>query len=145
MLDSVVLTCIDCAQSSCLSHTGVQRVRAWSMCGLIAKLSGRLLDSLKICSRIVDIHYWGCRFWSNVLKEDRGIIFGLTFVRGVKRTRLSALHAVGRFTPLFPLLCHTISVPWDQSTGLPIQHEGLGGVVSRSNFRNGGESALSWG
>ena len=43
---------------------------------------------------ILEILEWGRRIWSDISKEDRGVVFELGFVRGVKRLYLIALHEV---------------------------------------------------
>ncbi|KDR85535.1 hypothetical protein GALMADRAFT_368117 [Galerina marginata CBS 339.88] len=67
-------------------------IRAWIMCGFMAKSTGRHLVAMEFYSRVVNILDWGRRVWQNVSKDDRGVIFEKTFVRGVKRLRLAALH-----------------------------------------------------
>lgn len=41
---------------------------------------------------IFEILEWGRRIWSDISKTDRGVVFELSFVRGVKRLYLTALH-----------------------------------------------------
>ena len=60
----------------------------------MAKSTGKLLVSLEYYGRVIDVLDWGRRVWHNVPKDDRGAIFQPTFLRGVKRMRLSALSEV---------------------------------------------------
>lgn len=55
---------------------------------------GRHVAGVEFFTRAIDILEWGRRVWKDVPKDDRGAIFEVTFVRGVKRLYMSAMHQV---------------------------------------------------
>ncbi|KAF9524086.1 hypothetical protein CPB83DRAFT_839228 [Crepidotus variabilis] len=67
-------------------------VRAWMMRGFISSFLHESTPAVEFHSRAVDILDWGSRLWYNVLKEDRGVIFEKTFIRGAKRSLINAIH-----------------------------------------------------
>ncbi|EDR15294.1 uncharacterized protein LACBIDRAFT_291776 [Laccaria bicolor S238N-H82] len=67
-------------------------VRAWIIQAFIQNSFGRHTAGVEFFSRAVDVLEWGRRVWKDVPKDDRGAIFEVTFVRGVKRLYLSAMH-----------------------------------------------------
>jgi len=60
----------------------------------VESLNGNRAVGSEFYRHILEILEWGRRIWSDVSKEDRGVIFELSFVRGVKRLYLTALHEV---------------------------------------------------
>jgi len=60
----------------------------------MAKTNERQLVALEYYSRALEVLEWGLRKWENVPTTDRGAIFEMTFIRGVKRLRLIALQEV---------------------------------------------------
>ena len=64
------------------------------MQAFVESLNGNRAVGSEFYRHILEILEWGRRIWSDVSKEDRGVIFELSFVRGVKRLYLTALHEV---------------------------------------------------
>lgn len=67
-------------------------IRAWVMSGFMASATGRYLAAFGFFSRAVEVLEWGRQIWNDVSVEHRGVIFELTFVRGVRRLQLSCMH-----------------------------------------------------
>lgn len=64
------------------------------MSGFMANATGRYLAAFEFFSRAVDVLEWGCRIWNDVSVEHRGVVFELSFIRGVRRLQLSCMHEV---------------------------------------------------
>lgn len=47
-------------------------------------------------TRAVEILQWGRELWEDIPKDDRGAIFELTFLRGLRSLRLEYLMKVSR-------------------------------------------------
>lgn len=48
----------------------------------------------ELYNNALDVLHWGREIWANVPKEDRGVIFERSFIRGVKRLKLLNMHKV---------------------------------------------------
>lgn len=57
-------------------------------------LSDNLDASLEFYNSAVEVLEWGRQVWRNEPKENRGVVFERTFLRGVKSLRLEALAKV---------------------------------------------------
>ena len=64
------------------------------MLGLFANSTGKIPVAMEYYSRIIEVLQWGAHTWRDVPMEDRGVIFEKTFIRGAKRLKLTAMHAV---------------------------------------------------
>lgn len=60
----------------------------------IANTSGKYRVAIELYTDVVDFLEWGRKFWQHEPEEDRGVIFLPSFIRGVKRLLISALHDV---------------------------------------------------
>ncbi|KIK02047.1 hypothetical protein K443DRAFT_6459 [Laccaria amethystina LaAM-08-1] len=67
-------------------------VRAWIVRAFVESSTGNRAVGSEFYRHILEILEWGRRIWSDISKEDRGVVFELSFVRGVKRLYLTALH-----------------------------------------------------
>lgn len=54
----------------------------------------RYQSSCEFFLRVLDILEWGRALWHNVSKDDRGVIFELTFIRGIRKVYISTLMKV---------------------------------------------------
>lgn len=61
------------------------------MRGFISSSLKQYATALEFYRRTLDILQWGRRTWKDVPRDDRGTVFDLTFVRGVKRFYMNAL------------------------------------------------------
>ncbi|PPQ92548.1 hypothetical protein CVT25_010381 [Psilocybe cyanescens] len=68
-------------------------IRAWLMCGVLSKVTGKYATSIEYYSRTLDVLEWGARTWQKVSAADRGVIFSKTFIRGARRMKLAAMHS----------------------------------------------------
>lgn len=57
--------------------------------------TNQYVAAVEYYSRAVEILEWGRHTWKDVPLNDRGPIFELTFIRGVKRLYMTALMGVG--------------------------------------------------
>ena len=55
------------------------------------------LTAIEMYRRAIEILQWGRQKWKAVPSDDRGSMFELTNIRGVKRFYMTALVEVGRF------------------------------------------------
>jgi hypothetical protein len=46
-------------------------------------------------SRVLEVLDWGSRVWKDIPTSDRGCIFERTFIRGIRRLHVMAIHEVG--------------------------------------------------
>jgi hypothetical protein len=53
-------------------------------------------------SRALEVLDWGSRAWKDIPASDRGCIFERTFIRGVRRLHITAIHEVGCLCTLLP-------------------------------------------
>ncbi|EDR15295.1 uncharacterized protein LACBIDRAFT_301385 [Laccaria bicolor S238N-H82] len=67
---------------------------AWIVRAFIESSTGDRAVGSEFYRHIFEILEWGRRIWSDISKTDRGVVFELSFVRGVKRLYLTALHEV---------------------------------------------------
>ena len=75
-------------------HSRCPLFRAWIVRAFIESSTGNRAVGSEFYRHILEILEWGRRFWSDISKGDRGVVFELSFVRGVKRLYLIALHEV---------------------------------------------------
>ncbi|KAG6911300.1 hypothetical protein DXG01_002139 [Tephrocybe rancida] len=66
-------------------------VRGWIMRGFLTASFQIQGAAAEFVSDALQILQWGARVWKNVPKEERGVIFETTFIRGVKRLYLNIL------------------------------------------------------
>ncbi|EMD42333.1 hypothetical protein CERSUDRAFT_90950 [Gelatoporia subvermispora B] len=72
-------------------------VRIWVLNGLLAlHLSNSPSESLRLYANALSTLEWGMSKWEDVLKEDRGVIFERTFIRGVRCLCMGAYHSNDR-------------------------------------------------
>ena len=64
------------------------------MSGFMANATGRNLAAFEFFSRAVEVLEWGRQIWNDVSVEHRGVVFELSFIRGVRRLQLSCMHEV---------------------------------------------------
>lgn len=64
------------------------------MSGFMANATGRYLAAFEFFSRAVEVLEWGRQIWNDVSVEHRGVVFELSFIRGVRRLQLSCMHEV---------------------------------------------------
>ncbi|KAI0937103.1 hypothetical protein AcV5_005078 [Taiwanofungus camphoratus] len=66
-------------------------IRAWLMSGYLSHKNDSSQErALQLLNSAVSVLEWGASLWRNIPKEERGVIFEKTFVRGVKRLRIEA-------------------------------------------------------
>ncbi|KAH9897927.1 TPR-like protein [Cubamyces lactineus] len=66
-------------------------IRAWFLRAYFAERSGESRSlALQYYNNVVDVLEWGAKTWHDVPPEDRGYIFQKTFIRAIKRMRMSA-------------------------------------------------------
>lgn len=64
---------------------------AWLMSGYLSHKNDSSQErALQLLNSAVSVLEWGASLWRNIPKEERGVIFEKTFVRGVKRLRIEA-------------------------------------------------------
>ncbi|KAH9949363.1 hypothetical protein B0H21DRAFT_688543, partial [Amylocystis lapponica] len=63
-------------------------VRTWILNGFVASKAGKYETALTLLQDAVTVLQWGAKKWEDVSKDDRGIIFEDSFLRGVKRMHL---------------------------------------------------------
>lgn len=61
--------------------------------------------ALEFHTRAIEVLEWGRQVWRSVPKDDRGAIFEITFLRGVKSLRLDTMMRVSRARGLFIIIC----------------------------------------
>jgi hypothetical protein len=64
------------------------------MGGYINASGCKFAIGLEYSTRVIDVLDWGRRIWSSVPVDDRGVIFELSFIRGVKQQRLMFMQQV---------------------------------------------------
>lgn len=77
------------------------------MSGMLAGFTGKYATSIEYHSRALEVLEWGERTWQNVPTEQRGVIFSKTFIRGVRRMKLTSMHTVSSFFAFSRLCLHT--------------------------------------
>ncbi len=77
-----------------LSITYLIHLSGWLLQGIFAFGLQKPIVSVEFLSRVVDVLDWGSRLWQNVSRDDRGCIFDWSFIRGVKRLQIQAIHSV---------------------------------------------------
>ncbi|KAH9474765.1 Small glutamine-rich tetratricopeptide repeat-containing protein 2 [Psilocybe cubensis] len=67
-------------------------VRAWIIAGFVGGSIGKYAAAMEYHSRALEVLEWGERTWQNVPFTERGVMFRKTFIRAVKRMKLSSMH-----------------------------------------------------
>jgi hypothetical protein len=96
-----------------LNITYLIHLSAWLLQGIFAFGAQRPIVSVEFLSRVVDVLDWGSRIWQNVPRDDRGCIFDWSFIRGVKRLQIQAVHSVSISNSV---LCQIITAFFRPST-----------------------------
>jgi len=53
-------------------------------------------------SRVLEVLDWGSRVWKDIPTSDRGCVFERSFIRGIRRLHVMAIHGVGLQSALIP-------------------------------------------
>ena len=122
----------------------VQCNRAWIICGLFASSTHKPILAVKYQSRALEVLDWGSRSWKAVSTADRGCIFEHTFIRGVRRLHVMAIHEVSWHLTLVPVLSWLFSDLSHETRGQSLHSRSASGVMSWTRNRNGCASTQAW-
>ena len=67
------------------------------MRAFVGAATRQCVTAIEMYRRVVEILQWGRQKWKDVPSDDRGSMFELTYIRGVKRFYMITLMEVGRF------------------------------------------------
>src|SRR5882762_2283476 len=79
----------------------------WFMRAFWCASTNQYVTAVELYRQALEILEWGRQDWKDVTSNDRGTIFEITYVRGVKRFYMTALMEVGKFREpkAFLILC----------------------------------------
>lgn len=69
-------------------------LRCWIMRGFYEGALGDASAAVEYLQRALDVLEWGSNKWKDVSQDDRGVIFELSFIRGVRKMYMEALWEV---------------------------------------------------